>query len=46
MGPLKLTDLIGQDVNFAVTSLVLTPWRSVVSCLRWYNRSWCWRKTG
>lgn len=41
MGPLALTDLIGQDVNFAVTCSVLTlSGRTDVFCRRCCNRSW------
>lgn len=41
MGPLALTDLIGQDVNFAVTCSVFNAsGRTDVFCRRCCNRSW------
>lgn len=44
MGPLELTDMIGQDVNFAVTCSVFNAfWQERRFCRRWCSRSWCWR---
>lgn len=41
MGPLELTDLIGQDVNFAVTCSVFNAfWQERRFYLRWCNRNW------
>lgn len=41
MGPLELTDLIGQDVNFAVTCSVFNAfWQERRFYLRWCNKNW------
>jgi 3-hydroxybutyryl-CoA dehydrogenase len=43
MGPLALTDLIGQDVNFAVTCSVFNAfWQDRRFCRRCCSRSWRW----
>jgi 3-hydroxybutyryl-CoA dehydrogenase len=43
MGPLELTDMIGQDVNFAVTCSVFNAfWQERRFCHRWSSKSWCW----
>jgi 3-hydroxyacyl-CoA dehydrogenase len=42
MGPLALTDLIGQDVNFAVTCSVFNAFWQDRRCHRSSSRSWRW----
>ena len=44
MGPLELTDMIGQDVNFAVTRSVFNAfWQERRFFAVAGSRSWCWR---